>query len=82
MKEIFIKTFIIICYLIQVLRDNLENLEVALQVITKSVALLICVRIVLSLARHTISWSGNNLECHLWEAKTWENKKIKIQIKI
>jgi hypothetical protein len=60
MEENFHKIFIILSYLILVLRSNLKNWEFAMWSITNNVMHVNCICVALTLARHKIGWSGKN----------------------
>ena len=51
--------------LIQVFRDTFEKSEVAMRGLANTVVPPIRIHAALILARHTIGWSGKNIECQL-----------------
>jgi hypothetical protein len=77
----FNRVFIMIPDLIQAFKDSFEKLEVAMRGLANVVVSPIRVRAALTLARHTIGWSGNNIERQLREAKAWEDREIRIRIR-
>lgn len=81
LEEIFDRILIRVPDLIQAFKDSLEKLEAAMQGLANVVVPPIRVRAALTLARHTIGWSGKNIERQLREAKAWEDRKIRIRIR-
>jgi hypothetical protein len=66
---------------IQAFRDSFEKLEVTMRGLANARVPPIRVRVALTLARHTIGWSGKNIERHLREAKAGNDREIRIRIR-
>jgi hypothetical protein len=77
----FDKVLIRIPNLIQAFRDSFEKFEAAMRGLANARMPPIRVRATLTLARHTIGWSGKNIKCHLREAKAWKDSEIRIRIR-
>jgi hypothetical protein len=81
LERSFDRILIRIPELIQAFRDSFKKLEAAMRGLANARVPPIRVRAALTLARHTIGWSGKNIERHLREAKAWKDKEIRIRIR-
>jgi hypothetical protein len=81
LEESFDRVFIRPPDVIQTFGDNFEKLEATMRGLANARVPPIRVHVALTLARHTIGWSGKNIERQLRETKAGKDREIRTRIR-